>query len=366
MSTESSNTSGVVTSVTSFPADNSLTALPVVKPNPLSPSSLDKLKSKKITANKLKMRKHLTNINDTCDSYGVLEKVKGHGHTSPFRIDFWEDKDLEVSERVIAGTNRFVSAEIEISTVQNYKQPYWTDIASVCSDIKGDGSVNDEGLEVCTMPAKGLAFLKIMRVLDKNFEKTKAFADKSCGIHVHVDVQNYEALDFFKLGTLWARIYPEVQKLIPGFRSHSGFCDWPTSISILEKKFILNSSKLDCVNRVHATLSSHGRYTALNFLSYEKHGTVEFRCHEGTTNTKLIQNWAILCSTIVDFAKNNTLTTIRSSSFADVVASINNANKASMDEYLKFRPEYVKKLENEHVDHENEYCDNCGDSPCTC
>jgi hypothetical protein len=49
------------------------------------------------------------------------------------------------------------------------------------------------------------------------------------------------------------------------------------------------------------------RYYALNLLSWFSHGTIEFRCHSGTTNFTKITNWALLwgnfiekCRTITD------------------------------------------------------------------
>jgi hypothetical protein len=58
---------------------------------------------------------------------------------------------------------------------------------------------------------------------------------------------------------------------------------------------------------LNGNVDRNWRYYALNLLSWFSHGTIEFRCHSGTTNFTKITNWALLwghfiekCRTITD------------------------------------------------------------------
>ena len=43
-------------------------------------------------------------------------------------------------------------------------------------------------------------------------------------------------------------------------------------------------------------------------MSYDRHKTIEFRQHQGTTDYKKILNWVMFCGKLVEWSKKNRLT----------------------------------------------------------
>jgi hypothetical protein len=331
---------------------------------PLKVKSLDQIVMPEVTKKSLNLRKYLKFVKQNYRTYGIAEKFQYTSEyedaPNPFVQQFWDnsfvdnDESLKPFINTGAGPGRFVSAEIEISNVSGDSDVNWSRIAAVCSNIKTDGSVSDEGLEVCTMPAKGLAFVKIMRVLEKSMKKAGCRADSSCGLHVHVDARDLESDDIFKLATLWAKISEDLRTLVPNRRANSTYSTWANFAPILSKRHLKNKTAYETINRVKRLLGICGRYYALNFDSFYNHKTIEFRVHEGTTDTYLIKNWAILMSAIVEYAKNNKLSTVRNSTFADVINSMPSPNKADMVEYFEKRAKRVEELNtNDELDPED-------------
>lgn len=148
------------------------------------------------------------------------------------------------------------------------------------TDVGDDGSLNSGGREIrrITWAAQdgrlhGLLALKL-----------KGRVDKTCGLHVHVDVRHLGTEP--RLGqpaTLGAletyqrliKLYPMLKQLCLKSRWQNRFCKW-----------VDNST-------------SGERYAAINYCSFDEHGTLEFRCQGGTTNLVKIETWALICQYLV-------------------------------------------------------------------
>ena len=50
------------------------------------------------------------------------------------------------------------------------------------------------------------------------------------------------------------------------------------------------------------------RYVKMNFQSYTRQGTVEFRQHSGTTTFSKIKNWILICARLIEYTKQNGFT----------------------------------------------------------
>jgi hypothetical protein len=211
--------------------------------------------------------------------------------------------------------SRYVGVEIEMSKAQTDKiaSNEWKAVMGYCSAFKDDGSVSGDGIELNTIPARGLAYHKQIEVIGDNLKALGCRADSSCGLHVHIDASDYNGSDTFKLLNLWARIEGQVFKMVKKSRMNGTYCrpmNNNDSRRIIESKHLLENNTPNKV--IDRFPPRDGRYHALNTYSFSEHGTFEFRLYHGTTNKTEIALWGMFCSYLVDFAKASTLSKIRS------------------------------------------------------
>lgn len=130
---------------------------------------------------------------------------------------------------------------------------------------------------------------KVMKVVSAH-----ATVNASCGFHVHVgNIPN--DLDFFKrLFTIYNKFEPVLDNLQPSSRrgDSNNYCK------------SLNTMKewMSQVNRPDR-FEYYDRYRKLNFHSFWRQGTVEFRQHSGTLNATKAIAWVRLCCSMVEKAK---------------------------------------------------------------
>jgi hypothetical protein len=136
-----------------------------------------------------------------------------------------------------------------------------------------------------------------------------AWVDKTCGLHVHVDarhlrkpgmgVDDHMDLDLCDAAETYDRLtmmYPVLKKLVPRSRWNNKYC-----------QFYNNREGSDTYRRP----SNGDRYAAINWCSYNQHGSIEFRLGSGSTNLVKIESWALLCQFMFDWCskRNNTVPT---------------------------------------------------------
>lgn len=118
--------------------------------------------------------------------------------------------------------------------------------------------------------------------LCKFLKQKGAKINKSCGLHVHLDMRSTEKEQ--DLLNLKARRIGNalniLAKMVPSSRRENQYCR-------------LAVSRID----------SGERYYAVNKTSYTKHKTLEIRLHSGTTNYEKIKNWCQLLLHLADCKK---------------------------------------------------------------
>lgn len=114
--------------------------------------------------------------------------------------------------------------------------------------------------------------------------KNDCYANRSCGMHVHLDMRNRDAeLAYSNLFKLQEIMFASQ----PLSRRNNSYCK-------KNKTAKLKLSEFD----------SQERYSAINTVSYNKHRTIEIRLHEGATKFKDIYNWTkFLVDTVNQSAK---------------------------------------------------------------
>lgn len=111
-----------------------------------------------------------------------------------------------------------------------------------------------------------------------------ARVDHKCGLHVHVDMRH---LSPESAATTYDRVtdtYPVLKKLVPKSRHENRYCLWLNN---------RNNTRADFAGR------DVGKYCAVNWQAYDEHGTIEFRCQEGSVSAPGIESWALFCRWLV-------------------------------------------------------------------
>jgi len=209
-------------------------------------------------------------------------------------------------ELEVSGVSKEQAAEAlqaaGIETVaENYNhrtRTYWK--ATTDSSIRSDNGLACEIVSP-PLPYREASFLTIAKVVAV-LKSIGADVNETCGMHVHVDCRNITDPDFYRLLlTFYSKFEGEIDSFVHSTRrdNNNNYCR--TNKSLYDNWDRLWSSYVDmapsCLTDV---FSSVERYHKLNFASYVRHGTVEFRQYHGTLDAKSIRAWVDFCVRLVD------------------------------------------------------------------
>ena len=157
------------------------------------------------------------------------------------------------------------------------------------------------GYELVSPPLKGREGLDQLKKACEALNEAGATVDISCGLHVHHDINDYNAKQIANIFAIYIKLEKTIDTLVPNSRraNNNIYCgslfQGTTQQAILDKLRAVNS--LEDIRRIWDT-----RYVKVNFQSYIKYGTIEFRQHSGTTQFDKIYNWILLTQQIVNMA----------------------------------------------------------------
>jgi hypothetical protein len=121
--------------------------------------------------------------------------------------------------------------------------------------------------------------------------KGRAYVNKTCGTHFHIDMRHLTEDKVTEYGTRLARAVPALRLLLPVERRTNKHC-----------QEIINTTKTKCNScgrlACNCGVQPH-KYTFVNLAAFNKHKTIEIRGHSGTINADKIINWIKLCETIM-------------------------------------------------------------------
>jgi hypothetical protein len=160
---------------------------------------------------------------------------------------------------------------------------------------------------------------------------------KNCGLHVHIGARNQPVSFFKNLAKLYVH-YEEVidSVLSPSRRgSENHYCQ-PNRFSALDLERAQDTGQ---VLRV-LTATTSDRYRKLNFASFWRHGTVEFRHHQGTVEPVKVSNWVKFCLRMSSAAKTAGDTALASKSL-DGLLEVLQSGEDEKEYFQKRRNEFA-------------------------
>lgn len=158
--------------------------------------------------------------------------------------------------------------------------------ASVTSTGTGVG----HGLELVSPPLKTAEMKRQLEIVCEVLNELGAKVDKTCGVHVHHDVEDLTVENFKTLYRLYDKHSEHIDGIMPLSRRRAYQSDFGTRycrpISESQLEGLANATSVSDIRNV-----MHSRYCVINFNSYVKYGTIEFRQHSGSTDFAKLYNW---------------------------------------------------------------------------
>jgi len=169
--------------------------------------------------------------------------------------------------------------------------------------IVPDGSLDKCGWEVVSPVLEDFDELeKVVEILRKQI---KAHGGKKAGFHVHHDIRDFDNFQVQRLFNLYAKYeFNAIRSIINPRRYEDSYYCQDILADTVEINKDMKELRKESHNIGFLAQGVRERYRSLNIKSYIKHGTIEFRKHQGTTDIKEIEAWILLTAAIVEKAAN--------------------------------------------------------------
>lgn len=197
-----------------------------------------------------------------------------------------------------------------------------------------DGSVRGmaDPIECVSPVLAGTDGKKMLKNACKTLNMADAKVNSTCGLHVHIGAAKLTNKQYCNVFVN----YMYLEAVIDTFMAQSRRADNAYYANTLkDHKYCLEQAA--SINDVQNGMNND-RYHKVNPMSYDRHKTIEFRQHSGTTNYEKIINWVNFCGKLVIWSKKNRLTAPVAS--IDEIPFLNNEEKA----FFKARAEHFASL----------------------
>ena len=141
--------------------------------------------------------------------------------------------------------------------------------------------------------------LKSLEQCCKALNEANAKVNKTCGLHVHIGAEKLSGEQYVNVFVNYQMLEQLIDSFMPQSRrgNNNGYC-----CSIVSHNFN------ECHNHADVRRELRSRYHKVNAESFERHKTIEFRQHSGTTDFQKISMWVKFCAKLVDYSKKHRLT----------------------------------------------------------
>ena len=167
-----------------------------------------------------------------------------------------------------------------------------------------DGSVNVNGQcdEVVSPILNGNSGFESLKAVCKTLADAQAATNRTCGLHVHIGTKSNKGIKhrtYCNVFNNYKYLEPLIDSFMPASRRNdeNGYCG-----SLQRFDFSSCNTAEDVARTLH-----HDRYFKVNPMSWQRHRTIEFRHHSGTTNYDKISNWVKFCAKLVAWSRKHRL-----------------------------------------------------------
>lgn len=271
---------------------------------------------------------HFDNDRYCLSCYDELDVDDDEDEDEDFGAEHIYYRGFDSSEKFLDGTaGKIVKSKRIFSTEIECQYPNRVNASQVTKNIPkeigvaDDGSISGgRGLEFQTPKLKGKKGEDLIKNLCSTLIENKFKVDKSCGLHVHLDGQDFLEQNH-KISLMWAFyiVFEDVLlSFLPVSRRKNNYCRLLKSDyhfrEIVEcqnteaiEKLWYRSNHKGHIERYKHSKYHNSRYAGINLHSLLANGHLEVRYHSGTLNASKILEWANLHARIMDCAHAESL-----------------------------------------------------------
>jgi hypothetical protein len=218
----------------------------------------------------------------------------------------------------------------------------------IVTDMSLSAPTGYVGLEIVSPPLNEENGIPAIRKVCETLARLGAKTNRSCGFHVHIGARGLTVETLKRLAFLYIEHEDVVDSLLPPSR-RAGNNQYCASLKGADAQQL---ERATTVQQIAAAIKSDSsdnpsRYVKLNFCSFWRHGTVEFRQHSGTIDAEKIIRWIYLCQKMVDISgvENAPGSPISAEVNAAIARRLQRARKSAIIYGLACRSEGVTALE---------------------
>lgn len=195
-----------------------------------------------------------------------------------------------------------------------------------------DSSVRgmDDPIECVSPVLTGNDGKRMLKNACKTLNKADAKVNSTCGLHVHIGAAKLTDKQYCNVFVNYMYLEAVIDTFMAQSRRNNEYAN-----TIQDHKYAIERAVTiqNIQNALH-----NWRYHKINPMSYDRHKTIEFRQHSGTTNYEKIINWVNFCGKLVIWSKKNRLTAPVAS--IDEIPFLSNEEKS----FFKARAEHFASL----------------------
>ena len=172
------------------------------------------------------------------------------------------------------------------------------------SSVTSTGTGIGIGLELVSPILRGTDGLEMAAKAVKAIFNAGGKIDTSCGLHIHVGMDNLTGADMIKIVDLYSANQRNIYKLVANSRHNGRYSKDLTAYTMnsVAMQNFRNARTASQTATVKPATSRIDRFTSVNVAAYSVHGTLEFRQHQGTLNGKKLTNWIKFILALVEQA----------------------------------------------------------------
>lgn len=229
-----------------------------------------------------------------------MKKAEGFNQSRTFGVEV-EFFGVTVSEVIRAISQAGLDVAFEGYTHRTTR--HWKIVTD--SSVTGTGTGQGKGLELVSPILKGDQGLRELEIALEALNSVGAKVDKTCGVHIHHDAQDFTIKAFQNVYGIYSRFEQTLDELFPLSRrgDRNRYCR-----SIKRNTYLDGITECNNISELEDFLSrhisEHQRYYKVNIASFRRHGTIEFRQHSGSTDFEKISNWIVITQAICERAVN--------------------------------------------------------------
>jgi hypothetical protein len=240
------------------------------------------------------------------DVYRMRELLRAGGSYIDRHGFTWKSVGGTVAEETIAWTDFTFGVEIEcVMPLERFAvQQALIALGYTAWNAVYDGSIasdrNLHGVEIVSPVLQGQAGIDELRAVMDWVKDNGGRINNTCGLHVHIGVRGMKPQRLAKIAAAFLLNEKHFDSVVPPSRLRNHYCQ--SNVALVRPAQIATLTACNSIQEIaervnggyqNAHYTSY-RYYKLNFQSFLRHGTIEFRQHAGTTDADKACAWVRL------------------------------------------------------------------------